>query len=446
MLVKFSIENWMSFRDQTHFSMIASSERQHGERVPNLHKYRTRILPVAAIYGGNASGKTNLFKALNFVRGFVVFGNRPESLIPLHVFLLDSKVAKRPARFSLEILIDETIFEFSFTANKTTVLEEKLVEVASTRDKVLYHRRNGEIEFDKSLRDNEFLSFAFKGTRDNQLFLNNSISQKVDIFKPVYDWFEKYLVLVAPDTRFRPFERFLDTEHPLYSVMNDMLLRLDTGIARLDLKEIPLEEAQLPESLMSALRELPEGATMRIPTPNNDRIIVKREGEKFSAKQLIACHSQANGTEASFEIWRESDGTRRIIDLLPAFADLSRNDSTKVYVIDEVDRSLHTLLTRHMLEWYLNRCSPDSRAQLLFTTHDVLLMDQQLFRRDEMWVTERDDGGASTLVSFNDYKDIRYDKDVRRSYLQGRLGGIPRLLLHDTIKKPGSNQQNKGMV
>lgn len=81
-----------------------------------------------------------------------------------------------------------------------------------------------------------------------------------------------------------------------------------------------------------------------------------------------------------------------------------------------------------MIDAYLTKCSPETRAQLLFTTHDVLLMDQQLLRRDEMWVTERDIFGNSNLLSFSEYKDVRYDKDIRKSYLQGRLGGVPRIL------------------
>ena len=107
---------------------------------------------------------------------------------------------------------------------------------------------------------------------------------------------------------------------------------------------------------------------------------------------------------------------------------ISGTASRKTYVIDEVDRSLHTLLTRQLLESYLANCTQDSRAQILFTTHDVLLMDQELLRRDEMWVTERDASGNSTLIPFSRYKDVRYDKDICKSYLQGRLGGIPRFL------------------
>ena len=109
MIIRFSVENWMSFRNRVSFSMIASRERQHGERVPRIGKYQTRILPVAAVYGGNASGKTNFFKALSFAKGLAVKGTQPDSLIPVEPFRLDAKGCDQPTRFSFELLIDETI-------------------------------------------------------------------------------------------------------------------------------------------------------------------------------------------------------------------------------------------------------------------------------------------------------------------------------------------------
>jgi len=149
---------------------------------------------------------------------------------------------------------------------------------------------------------------------------------------------------------------------------------------------------------------------------------------------LIAFHLRSDGTKVKFDIRQESDGSQRVIELLPAFLEVSATKSKKVYVIDEVDRSLHHLLTRQLIETYLASCSNDSRAQLLLTTHDIFLMDQELFRRDEMWVSERDQKGSSELFSFSDYKDVRYDKNIRKSYLQGRFGGIPRILLSNALK------------
>lgn len=420
----------MSFPNHVTFSMVASRERQHGERVPKLDKYGTRVLPIAAIYGGNASGKTNFFEALSFAKNLVVKGTQPDSPIPVEVFRLNTNGALLPSRFTFELLIDEIIYAFSFAVTRKAIIEEKLVMINAAHEKVLYDRREGKPNFDKSLAKDQFLQFAFKGTRDNQLFLTNSVSQKVNNFKPIYDWFKDTLELVAPDSRFEPFEKFLDEGHPLYTTMNEMLLQLDTGIAHLGAEEIPFANISLPEALKLKLQEdVKEGMTVRLLNEQiNERFVITRKGDELIAKKLVAFHPKSDGAEAKFEIRQESDGSQRVIDLLPAFLELSAQKSKKVYVIDEIDRSLHTLMTRRLLEAYLSNCSTETRAQLLLTTHDVLLMDQQLFRRDEMWVAERDASGASNLFSFSEYKEIRYDKDIRKSYLQGRLGGIPRIL------------------
>lgn len=429
MLVSFALENWMSYSERVFFSMTASRERQHGQRVPVVEKYQTRILPIAAIYGGNASGKTNLFKALSFSKNLVVKGTQPEALLPVEPFRLDSQKGEQPSSFSFELLVDETIYAFSFALIRKAIVEEKLVLITSTSEKVLYHRHDGKPHFDASLAKDMFLNFAFQGTRDNQLFLTNSVSQKVETFKPVYDWFKDTLELVAPDSRFEPFEQFLDEGNPLYATMNDMLAKLDTGIVHLGSENIAFENLPLPESMKGKLQEdVKEGMAIRFRSePINERFIVLRKNGELCAKKLVAFHPKIDGTEAKFDIKQESDGSQRVIDLLPAFMDISGLLSKKVYVIDEVDRSLHTLLTRRLLEMYLACCSTVSRSQLLLTTHDVLLMDQDLLRRDEMWVAERNASGSSTLIAFSEYKDVRYDKDIRKSYLQGRLGGIPRL-------------------
>lgn len=440
MIISFSVENWMSFRDSVTLSMVASRERQHRDRLPKLGKYNTRVLPVAAIYGGNASGKTNFFKALNFAKTLVVKGTQPDSHLAVEGFCLDNTSIDKPSRFAFELLIDETIYEFAFSVNRKAILDEKLVVITSTSERVLYSRRGNKIDFDKALKKDQFLQFAFKGTRDNQLFLTNAVSQKVNNFRPVYDWFNDTLNLIAPDSRFGLFELFLDDGHPLYAAMNEMLPQLDTGIAHLGGENIPFENIPLPEPMKMTLQEdVKEGMTVRLMSDKNERFVVTRKNGELFAKKLVTYHPKSDGTEAIFEIRQESDGTQRVIDLLPAFLELAAPGSKKVFVIDEVDRSLHTVLTRRLLEAYLTSCSADTRSQLLLTTHDVLLMDQQLLRRDEMWVAERKPTGASTLVSFAEYKDVRYDKDIRKSYLQGRLGGIPRILLSSNFAERDEN-------
>lgn len=440
MIISFSIENWMSFRDPVSFSMVASRERQHGERVPKVEKYQTRILPVAAIYGANASGKTNFFEALKFVRSLVVNETAPDKMISVKPYRLDSRYRRKPSRFRLELLIDETIYDFSFAVTRKAVIEERLVQITSTSEKTLYDRQGDEPNLHSSLGRKQFLHFAFQGTRDNQLFLTNSVSQKIDAFKPVYDWFRSTLRLIAPSSVYKKFKNFLDEEHPLNNAINEMLPQLDTGISRLGEEEVLFDNIPLEEDFKSELEEkIEEGKYTEI-SLGKERFVFTRKAGDIVAKKLVAFHTKPDGTEVKFKIRQESEGSQRLIDLLPAFLEESTFGLEKVHFIDEVDRSLHTLLTRRLLELYLASCSQKSRAQLLFTTHDILLMDQDLLRRDEMWVTEKNSEGSSDLFSFSDYKDIRYDKDIRKSYLQGRLGGVPRFFLSDTEINPEGNR------
>lgn len=432
MLIRFTLENWMSFRDPVVFSMVAGRERQHSRRVPTIDRYNIKVLPVAAIYGGNASGKTNFVKALHFARALIVRGTHPDGLIPVDPFRLDRGCEKLPVHFSFELLIDEVIYEYSFVVTRQMVLEERLVRISSTTEKVLYHRKDGKPNFDGQLNKDKFLHFAFKGTRDNQLFLTNSVSQRVDAFKPVYDWFRDTLELVAPDSRFEPFEQFLDEQNPLYSRMSELLFQLDTGITRLGGEDVSIDHLPVAETLKAKLQEdVREGVTVRLTSPLNERFVVTRREGELVARKLITYHPDTQGAESRFEIWQESDGSQRVIDLLPAFLQLSAKSSKRVFIIDELDRSLHTQLTWKLLEEYLSNCSGETRSQLLFTTHDLLLMDQDLLRRDEIWIAERDATGSSTLISFSEFKDVRADKDIRKSYLLGRMGGVPRLRLAD---------------
>ncbi len=427
MLINFSIENWMSFRDRTVFTMTATKEQQHGDRLARLKKYRLRALPTAVIYGGNASGKTNFFKAINFAKHYITRGSLPDYQIYVEPFLLNEDKRKNPVSFTFEILVDKDIYELSFTLSAIKVIEEKLTKVTSSSEKVLYHRKgdNPDPKLHSSIV-NSRLMFAFEGTRDNQLFLTNSVSQKVTTFLPVYKWFAETLVLVAPDTRFESFEHFITEGSLLHDTMNAILPNLDTGITHLGGEEISMDNLPFPEELKQKLiEEVRNNVAVKIRN-KDEQIIVTRTDNELLAHKLYTYHKDSKGKDIRFEMSQESDGTRRIIDLLPAILDLVNTRIPKVFIIDEIDRSLHSLLIRQLLEVFLSSCSESSRKQLLFTTHDLLLMNQTLFRRDEMWITERDSDGSSRMISFSEYEDIRNDKDILKSYLQGRMGGIPK--------------------
>lgn len=190
-------------------------------------------------------------------------------------------------------------------------------------------------------------------------------------------------------------------------------------------------------------KKLKEGVTWRIEdTFAGNRYIVTMEKGEIKAKKLMTKHLLADGSAEKFEMSQESDGTRRLIDLLPAFVDLFSGTCQKTYIVDELDRCLHPLLLRQLVQYFLGKCSTQNHGQLVFTTHNVILMKQDLLRRDEMWLTERDKNNYTRIFSFGEYKEIRFDKDILRSYLEGNLGGIPQLHLNLTLSKLHEGGQN----
>jgi AAA15 family ATPase/GTPase len=434
----------MSFKEKATLSMVGSEECQHDARVPRVRGGKTKVLPAAAVFGGNASGKSNLFAALEFAKNLVVKGSPIDRAILVEPFLLDEKSEKRPSSFVFELAIGEGIYEYSFTVTRTKVLEEKLLKINSDDECLLFERHGGAPRpLGVPESEKPHLEFVAKGTRDNQLFLTNTVSQKIGTFQHIYDWFNDSLIFISPEYSPASLDQFMDEGRPLNTSLNRALSALDTGIDSLGGVEIPLEgiSRRIPKTLLTGLEE---GESIGLRLMQGDGwATVTRRGGKLQAKKMVAYHAKADGGRVALEMWQESDGTLRAIDLLPAFLWMMSAGSTKVFVIDEIDRSLHTLLTRKLLDSYLSSCSQDTRSQLLFTTHDVMLMDQELLRRDEMWVTERDGYGVSTLTSLLEYEGIRADTDVRKMYLYGRLGGVPNVLLNSVFSDlPGKGEGN----
>jgi uncharacterized protein len=430
MLIKFTVENWESVKEPITLSMIAAKERQHAERLPVVEKYGFRLLPVAAIYGANASGKTKICRAIGFARQFITTITQPESLINRIPFKLDKKLENEPTRFSFQILANEICYEFSFSITSEKVVEEKLIKFSPYSEKILYQRdSNGKVMFpdDQSLSQDQRLKFIAEGTRGNQLFLTKTVDQNKDDFLAVYKWFKDNLIVLGPNSIPSNWGHFIYKENvPTYSVINNIISKLDTGITRLDGIDIPFENIQFPEDLKSKiLEDLQENGTIVL---GRNLVISKRNGT-ISAKKIVSYHKSVNGSETEFDLAQESEGTLRMIELLPAIIHLADTKHSKTYIIDEFDHSMHTMLVRSLLEYYLQSCSPASRSQLLFTTHNLMLMDQDLFRRDELWLTERSIHSSTQLISLSEYKDVRNDKDIRKSYLKGSFGGVPKILL-----------------
>jgi len=430
MLIDFTVSNWACFKNEASLSMLASRERKHKGHLAVLPKSRdTKVLPVASIFGANASGKSKLIEAMAFAKALVTKAAGMNDLIPVRPFLLDHDALCSPSSFSFTILVDESLFRYSFSVLADRVVSEQLSEISPAHEKALFHRGSdaGDFTLAPGLADEERLRMAFQGTRANQLFLNNAIFQKIDVFRPVFDWFANQLEIINPSSIFIPMEQFFSSESKLGSRIAEALEELDTGIVGIQLQEEPFSTASLqPAELQNLENNVKEGRLLRFRQGKEVSFFSREDGE-IKVRRIVSVHRGTDGKPVQLPMSAESDGTLRLLDLLPAFFTLADASAKKVYVIDELDRSLHTTLTEYLIRLFLQSAGAAARSQILFTTHDVQLMSQDIFRRDEMWLVRHDAQGVSNLVSLGDFEGIRFDKDVRKSYLEGRLGGIPHI-------------------
>jgi uncharacterized protein len=426
MLISFSLQNWMSFKDKIKINMVASRQTTYKERLPLLRDQNIRVIPIAAIYGANASGKSNICNALTFARHFIKKGTKTiDEKIGVQPFLLCASNKEQPSIFTFEIATDKDIYEYSFSATIDRIHGEKLTKLTLPVEKLLFERTNQKIEiFEDDLEIKQHLENIRQLTRPNELFLTKTIENNSTGYKDVYLWFTQIMTVITPTSKLSELDYIVNPNHPYYSEAIQLFNQLDTGVLKLGIgQEMEFDL----DSALNQQKDVPKETIINlIEDIAHERFLTSSKDGKQFTKSVLSFHRCEDGTEIPFTLNHESDGTKRLLDLLPAFLS-TKPGLSSVFVIDEIDRSLHYLLLRFLLEKYLRSCNLDSRTQILFTTHDLLLMDQKLFRRDEMLVVEKNNQGASSVVSLDEYKNTRLDKDIRKSYIQGRFGGIPHI-------------------
>ncbi|MBR5194647.1 MAG: ATP-binding protein [Akkermansia sp.] len=425
MLINFTFSNFRSFRDKAEFSMIAGKgllDRATLQRMPGFRSMN--VLPISAIFGGNASGKSNFVKALYHLQQMVLSGK-----IETDTFKLDSVLCNAPSTFVVCALADERVWEYTLSVNNKEIEEESLIYVKDKKEVQVFYRTRDTFSIDKSVDipqdGRKKLELIGESLAPSSIFLHSVQTYRIagidSVMFPIYDWFQNTLCIVSADSRRAALGVDLIRRLELYS---DALSNADTGIDELKLTKVNIEQLDISSDELEKFKQ--SEAKVIFNKEDSTLVLIKAE-DGIHAYRCLSMHHDDNGNEVPFLFTDESDGTRRLLHLLPTLIDYEVKP--RVYVVDELDRSLHTNLSRYLVEQQLKiaRTEARNRQQLIFTTHDVMLMDQTLLRRDEMWAVERGRDKGSHLISFEDFIEIRKDKDIRRSYLTGHMGGLPRL-------------------
>jgi len=430
MLIRFRAKNFLSFKDEVEFSMIPGKTRQHTNHVLSGGESRHDIdlLRAGVIYGANASGKSNLVKAIGFARDLIVTGVKARQSIQVKPFKLDNACASLPSKFEFEFRYHLRNYLYGFEVNARQVQSEWLYELKKTTDTLIFERRTSDgeetsVEFGVGLsldgkKERDFLQLVVRGTRPNQLFLRESIDRNVKYFEEVYNWFADALVIIFPESRyFKLLEQAGETQDIV-----DYLDTFGTGVCGYKLLPVSLE-SEIPREIVDDLnKNLKPGQITAILTRDYGQRyqVTKNEQQELNAVKLMLTHKMPDCEETVLmETSEESDGTVRLLDLIPILT--IPEGVTRVFIVDELDRSLHPALCYELIERFMKR---PGNNQLIVTTHESNILTFDLLRRDEIWFVEKNLQGATAIYSLEEFNP-RYDKDIQKGYLLGRFGAIP---------------------
>ncbi|WP_437766194.1 AAA family ATPase [Sorangium sp. So ce764] len=403
LLLQFVVENFLSFRDKAVLSLLAVDGVPHDEsHVAHLNGGQ-QVLKCAAIYGANASGKSNLVKALQFAQRLVVTGTKSGEPTGVTPFKLGEQ-ADAPTRFEFELGMPGRRYAYGFVATPQAILSEWLFEDDGTQERRVFERSHDEsrpgrprIELGDALLNDpgrrQFLGFVAEGTRNNQLFLTEASERNVVELAHITRWFRTGIHVVLPDSTFADLAARVAQEPSFKAFIEGFLSGADTGITSLDVEPVASSTGSVEHRI-----------------------------------RLV--HPGSAGRQVAFSLEEESDGTRRLLHIAPFVYEIGqqRGAATRVYAIDELDRSLHPLLTRAFIQSFLSVAPTEGIGQLIFTTHDTNLLDVSLLSRDSIWFVEKDAAGASSLYALSEFKGAQLEQlagHLEQGYLQGRFGAIP---------------------
>jgi uncharacterized protein len=422
MLLSFRFANHRSFRveQQLNLTPVYSAAR--------IAASGREAVRVAGIFGANASGKSNVLDALSFMRQFATRSDRevePGVGIARDPFRLDSDSMNEPSRYVVDLLIDGIQHSYGFSVDNHAVLEEWMYHYPLKKKRVVFERESDRFHWGEESSRHTDLERIADITAPTALFLSTAarFSQSrspgpgdvpADPLRDVYRWFSRFRTRLRVGARRSSFaQRWPDNEDDR-TVVTSLLQAADIGIIDVQLKS-PTQEGLFPEPITDEL--------------NADFVRARRAGIDERRLQRLQFSHQGLDVFALFGISDESTGTQQLLDLAIDAAYVLRTTGTMV--VDEIDASLHPMLTARLIGLFQGEGTNPQHSQLLFTSHDAVLLGtfdmEEVLRRDQIWFTEKDDHGASNLYPLSDFKPRKEGENRQRRYLSGNYGAIPDL-------------------
>lgn len=428
MLIGFTVGNFRSIKSPVTFSMVAGKIVSKNKAIDqsNLFQYKegVKLLKTAAIYGANASGKSNLFRAIVFFKNFVKNSSKEtqaEENIPVESFKLSTTTEKRPSFFEMVFDIGGSIFRYGFEVDQKTIHSEWLFRTKE-RETVLFKREFQKISVRGGFPEGEGLE---EKTRENTLFLSACAQWNGLISREIIKWFDNLAVISGLDDFLcrRFTERQLENPETKGKILG-LIREFDLGISDLAFKKNVITSTSLPKNMPKEIKEL----------------ILSNKSENTSVRTT---HLKLNEDDevvgkVIFDLdENESEGTRKAFSLSGPLMDVFERGM--VLVIDEFDARMHPIISKAIVQMFHDETRNPKNAQLIFVTHDTNLLDNSFFRRDQIWFTEKRKNSATDLFSLVDFK-VRNDASFEKDYISGKYGGIPFLGWVNRVDVEGMNE------
>lgn len=414
MLIEFSVANFRSLRETQTFSLAKGK----GDELLESNTFgatafnRFELLRSAAIYGPNASGKSNFLLALRTMRKVVLesaTGLQRGDPLPVTPFRLDPVTVGQPSEFEVSFIVDQVRYQYGFSASAERIHEEWLLAYPKGRPQRWFGRawdaqRGGyDWEIGNNLSGEKQL--WQKSTRDNALFLSTAVQLNSEQLQPIYDWFKKTLRTTQLGGWSPTFSASLCEQSEKQQVM-DFLRAADLNIDDIQVEKQAFDAQALPD-------DMPESLRVAIASDMKDKQVVR----------VKTVHKGSDGEAVVFDLVDESDGTQKLFAFAGPWIDALANGY--VLFIDELHDNLHPRLVQFLVQLFHNGETNRHNAQLVFTTHETSILDQDVFRRDQIWFCEKTGEQATSLYPLTDFSPRKGRENLELSYLSGRYGAMP---------------------
>lgn len=433
MLVQLQVENFRSFKTRESLVTLQRNVKRFSEHVYE-HKSGLKILKTTGIYGANASGKTNLFLALQLIKKCL---HDPDFLDTIEgrkfytPYKLDREYEKKPTHIEVDFIIDdETVYVYSvdIILHEKIIIEEKLTQIEPL-ERIIFirkinpqtHKQEIEYPLNQEFNANHYLTKSNSKT----LFLTEHYFHE-EHCKKANEWFTKKIEFLFPIYDFNDIAYIFTIKPEYLKLANDIIQISNVGIDQIGISKIPINlyfGLKDSETQRRIIEKLNDGDSNYFSFKDNEHnycSAIQEDGAIFIIK-LICYHKETNGELVPFDIDQESRGTAVLLHLIPA---LLRSYGEGInYFIDDINTSLHPVLLKEILGQYLSYNIGSAKGQLIFNSHEDFLMDERIIRQDELWLMEKENG-ASTIFPLSDF-DVRFDLNYRKNYLNGKFGGVP---------------------